>query len=329
MKSDHPAIDSRYVLHEAVQAHHYGLNATLALRAVTTTPAELLGKGHRIGYIKVGHDAGPFLRPPRSRRRTSCPGRTPLSLTLSARLRTGPPDVVLWQSHPLQLGATPAQVFIDGIPQLDDPQLVPRPPSAQVAPSPPDYSREIADVIDSRGETELAATERVPNVVFVNVASVVVRAGYELKEMLGDEFRASSGGGRATVVVHSGEIVCAGDCDSTPAFNDASTPVVNLEGGSISPGLTAYGASVGLSHIDFEPSTGDSGLDPFELGRPPTFIRHASDALVFDSKQDVSPHHARACTSRRHRLTLGANTPLSTSPSAPASPTPSPLHPAP
>lgn len=59
MKSDHPGIDSRYVLHEAVQAHHHGLDAALALRAVTTTPAELLGKSHRIGSLKVGYDAGP------------------------------------------------------------------------------------------------------------------------------------------------------------------------------------------------------------------------------------------------------------------------------
>jgi imidazolonepropionase-like amidohydrolase len=62
MKSDHPGIDSRYVLHEAVLAHHYGLNATLALRSVTTTPAELLGKQHRVGFLKVGHDAGAWTR---------------------------------------------------------------------------------------------------------------------------------------------------------------------------------------------------------------------------------------------------------------------------
>lgn len=70
MKSDHSAIDSRYVLHEAVQAHHYGLEANRALQSVTTTPATLMGKGHRIGFLKAGHDAGPSSAPsPRARPR--------------------------------------------------------------------------------------------------------------------------------------------------------------------------------------------------------------------------------------------------------------------
>lgn len=58
MQSDHSAIDSRYLLHEAVSAHHYGLEANRALQSVTSTPADLMGKGHRIGYLKKGVDAG-------------------------------------------------------------------------------------------------------------------------------------------------------------------------------------------------------------------------------------------------------------------------------
>jgi imidazolonepropionase-like amidohydrolase len=54
-QSDHPAaINSRYLLYEAQQAHYYGLPANAALASVITTPAELMGMSHRLGYVKEG-----------------------------------------------------------------------------------------------------------------------------------------------------------------------------------------------------------------------------------------------------------------------------------
>jgi imidazolonepropionase-like amidohydrolase len=41
-------------MYEAQQAHYYGLPANLALAAVTTLPAEVLGLEHRIGHLKKG-----------------------------------------------------------------------------------------------------------------------------------------------------------------------------------------------------------------------------------------------------------------------------------
>ena len=35
--------------------------------------------------------------------------------------------IVIWDSHPLALGATPRQVYIDGIPQLEKPQELNKP----------------------------------------------------------------------------------------------------------------------------------------------------------------------------------------------------------
>jgi len=62
LQSDHPVLDSRYLLYEAQQAHFYGLPADLALASVTTTSAEVAGFGHRLGYVKVGYDAGIYSR---------------------------------------------------------------------------------------------------------------------------------------------------------------------------------------------------------------------------------------------------------------------------
>ncbi|KAF4603486.1 hypothetical protein EYR38_003899 [Pleurotus pulmonarius] len=60
MKSDHPVLNSRYLLYEAQQANFYGLNSTKALESVTTTPAKAAGLGHRLGYLSEGsrYDAG-------------------------------------------------------------------------------------------------------------------------------------------------------------------------------------------------------------------------------------------------------------------------------
>ena len=53
-QSDHPMLNSRFLLFEAQQAHYYGLSANLALSAVTSTPAKVLGLDHRIGFIREG-----------------------------------------------------------------------------------------------------------------------------------------------------------------------------------------------------------------------------------------------------------------------------------
>lgn len=54
VQTDHPAIMTRYLLHEAQQAHYYGLPSSVSLASVISNPAEVLGLDHRIGYLKEG-----------------------------------------------------------------------------------------------------------------------------------------------------------------------------------------------------------------------------------------------------------------------------------
>ncbi|CAE6344950.1 unnamed protein product, partial [Rhizoctonia solani] len=61
MKSDHPILNSRYLLYEATQAHYYGLPTGPALSSVITTPAEIAGFGHRLGRLQNGYDADPVV----------------------------------------------------------------------------------------------------------------------------------------------------------------------------------------------------------------------------------------------------------------------------
>lgn len=53
-QSDHPVLDSRFLLYEAQQAHYFGLPDNLALASVTSNSAEVMGMGHRIGYVRQG-----------------------------------------------------------------------------------------------------------------------------------------------------------------------------------------------------------------------------------------------------------------------------------
>jgi len=54
LQSDHPGVVSRWLLHEAQQAHYYGLPEAAALSSVISTPAQTLGLDHRIGFVRPG-----------------------------------------------------------------------------------------------------------------------------------------------------------------------------------------------------------------------------------------------------------------------------------
>jgi hypothetical protein len=143
MKSDHPVLDSRYLLFEAQQAHSYGLPANLALTSITTAPAKTAGLNHRIGSIKENFDA----------------------------------DLVVWDSHPLSLGATPLQVYIDGISQLDN-VFTGKPLETSIEP-PPIASRPKSPLTLREDDDVLyppPANEMEDAVLFTNVKEVLLRS---------------------------------------------------------------------------------------------------------------------------------------------------------
>jgi imidazolonepropionase-like amidohydrolase len=86
LKSDHPVIDARDLMGEAAKSHHYGVPEQQALQLVTRNPAIALGLIDRLGTLELGKDA----------------------------------DVALWPGNPLQLGARPQRVFINGLQVVGD-----------------------------------------------------------------------------------------------------------------------------------------------------------------------------------------------------------------
>jgi len=263
VKSDHPVLNSRYLLYEAQQVYYYGLPANLALAAVTTLPAQVLGLEHRIGYIKEGWDA----------------------------------DLVIWDSHPLALGATPAQVFTDGISQLDFPHVVSKPGTFQDLPKVPNFDREAEEAVAFEGLPPLLPERASADVIFfTNVNSVILSRRGDLAEAysaLGDE--------TGVVVVRNGKITCYGPeaaCSLDDLTEGDRVRVVDLQGGEIFPGLLTYGSPLGLQEIEAEPSTGDGSVfDPL-AGRVPRLVGgdipivRAVDALQFAGRDSLLAYRA-------------------------------------
>ncbi|KAI0690097.1 composite domain of metallo-dependent hydrolase [Cytidiella melzeri] len=270
MKSDHPVLDSRYLLFEAQQAYLYGLPENLALASVTSTPASVMGMEHRVGYIKEGV--------------------TDIKHSL---------DLVIWDSHPLALGATPTQVFIDGIPQLAKAYSTRKPDVFQRTPDVPNYDKEAKAAVEYEGLPPLRPKRAKADVVlFTNVRSTFTRAGDDVQQ----SFMATNGE-PGVVVVMNGKIVCLGtelSCRASAMANDAE--IVDLQGGSIAPGLTTFGSPIGLVEIDAESSTSDGLVfDPLSqrlpsiLGGDAAMVR-AVDGLIFGTRDALYAYHAGVTT---------------------------------
>ncbi|KAN0129746.1 carbohydrate esterase family 9 protein [Lactarius tabidus] len=282
LKSDHPVSNSRFLLFDAQQAHYYGLPENLALGAVTSQPAQVVGLDHRIGYIREGWDA----------------------------------DLVIWDSHPLALGATPTQVYIDGIAQIKFPYVVDKPNSLQRVPRVPNFDSEAARAVEYEGLPPLLLNESyIGDVLFKNVTNLF------LPKADGDRIQdafSTQGIHSGVVMVLNGTVTCFGPEKSCavsggPMDSRAHTlRIVDLKGGSISPTLISYGTSLGLSEIQGEISTGDGAVfDPLVVPVSPVagqILVRAVDGLQFAGRDALLAYRAgvsRAITAPSHSGFLG------------------------
>lgn len=206
------------------------------------------------------------------------------SETIFRLLKSAVSDLVIWDSHPLALGATPLQVFIDGIPQLTDSHVVEKPDTFQRTPPVPNFDKEAQAAMEYDGLPPLEPTTvTTRSVVFVNVRSVFASAVSGVQEL----FSAADDSALGSVVAVDGHITCLGVC----SMDLADATVIDLQAGSISPGLVSFGSPLGLEHIASEESTVDGLVyDPLSkngvpeiLGGDGAIIR-AVDGLLFRTR---------------------------------------------
>lgn len=269
LKSDHPVINAQFLMHEAAKARHYGFPSKLAVAAVTSVPAKLLGIADRVGSIAVGMDA----------------------------------DFVIWDRNPLAIAAEPERVFIDGvqtykkasdeplnrdvlgteIPQDLDPSKRWKSKIelcsltlASSSFSRVKYSCERHDQLDVDGRSGERELYPVDALFVYNVSRLYVSATQEYS-------------GDAYVLVLNSTVKSYGNSSASVAMNSSVVSLqrvlsVNLMGGVLIPGMVAAGTQLGLVEIPAEQSTGDikqsdAGATLVELStraREP-FIFHRSD----------------------------------------------------
>ncbi|CAK5274361.1 unnamed protein product [Mycena citricolor] len=240
IKSDHAVTDSRFLMFEAQQAHYFGLATALALSAVTTKPAAALGVEWRVGLVAEGYDA----------------------------------DIVVWDSHPLAIGAIPAQN----------------------APATPNWDKETNNTLAFDGLPPLEGRLNRGLVKFVGVKSLWTRS----VEGNGLDRNTGYGGNTSfSVIVGNGKVLCSSD--SACAHLDAGDiETVDLEGGSLSPGLTSFGTNLGLSEIEMEPSTMDGAVFDELRGPVPSILGHsvirAVDGLQFGGRHALLAYRAGVTT---------------------------------
>ncbi len=126
-------------------------------------------------------------------------------------------------------------------------------------------------------------------VIFRNVKTI-----YQSRDSFIERIQLTQGNSFGTVVTCNGSITCYdGDGDGCSSFlvgNNQDTTVIDLDGGSISPGLVSFGSPLGLENINQEPSTNDGEIfDPLTQSVPAILggyssMIHAEDGLSFASR---------------------------------------------
>ena len=189
----------------------------------------------------------------------------------------------------MALGATPSQVFIDGIAQLEAPYIVSKPKTYQRTPRRPNFNSDARKAVNYEGLPPLVPKKFSINttIIFKNVRSLYQKKGGVIEQVLSSQ----ETGNFSTIMIRNGSIVCSGDerCSKVTPWDPASLLTVDLEGGSISPGFVSFGSPLGLEHMDQEPSTSDGIIYDHLLQPIPDVlgdsdIIHAVDGLEYGSR---------------------------------------------
>lgn len=180
---------------------------------MTSVPAKSLGIDHRVGYARAGYDA----------------------------------DLVVWNSHPLLVGATPLQVYIDGRATLN--------PSDVANTGVFSQNEHLRSPVLRKTVTAREKAKTCEEVEKLGTRITITG----IKKSYLDNKSSSQEEGDQTLITQSGKIICFGppsQCSS--ASTNGST--IALQNGYLSPGLTAISVSLGLTEIAMDDSTSDGSL---------------------------------------------------------------------
>lgn len=201
------------------------------------------------------------------------------------------------------MGAIPSQVYIDGIAQLENPVVSPKPPSFQDVPQTPSFDAEAIEAVQYEGLPPLLPKKRPEagassGILFVNVSALWTIKDLNITPHPNFKtFNETANIG--SVFVRKGKITCvSSDIGDLPLVSSCVPPgaaqvdylVINLDGGMITPALTTFGTEVGVSEIRLESSTNDGNvIDPLAKPSLPSILGdipvvRAADGLSFQGR---------------------------------------------
>ncbi|KAI8151028.1 hypothetical protein K4K49_007133 [Colletotrichum sp. SAR 10_70] len=185
--------------------------------SITSAGAYSIQQGHRIGFVKPGYDA----------------------------------DLVVWDAHPLQVGATTVQVFVDGREVLDGDSTL-----ATLSRTTEDSDVALPKV---KATIEKEKREDICGRALKRNTRIVLTG---IREALIDDVSSLDTSDHLAMVVTNGEITCLGARSACVSSHEGDSIVsIKLDNGYITPGLVAFGNNIGILDISSEPSTGDGSPD--------------------------------------------------------------------
>jgi imidazolonepropionase-like amidohydrolase len=192
--SDHPIINGKNLIYDAAKATFYGLSPEETMKAITTTPASILGIADRVGAIKEGYDG----------------------------------DIVLWDRHPLMIGARPDTIVVDGNVVVNRKMEI-----FSTYPQPNIMTEEESDKITKNGKP--LRTEVLHSKCYL-IRGATIHTMDEKNTLLE----------RANILVEDGQIKCVGkncqeDSKTCQVFEGTEMHVI--------PGLVESSSSLGLIEI--------------------------------------------------------------------------------
>lgn len=164
-----------------------------------------------------------------------------------------------------------------------------KPDSFQDLPKTPNFDRERKATVKYDGLPPLTSRKS-KHVIFINVSSLYTNNNGRINVVDFEDDESQW----LTVIVTDGIITCADNGDSCHYLSHDKVDVINLQGGSLAPGLTTFGSPLGLVEISLEPSTNDGKVyDPLEKNVPSIIgdgeqsIIRAVDGLQFGGRNTL------------------------------------------
>lgn len=126
----------------------------------------------------------------------------------------------------MALGATPKQIWIDGLAQLASPYVNDKPPNFQTTPEVPSFEEEAALAVEYEGLPPLLPQRAEDDVVLFTR----VKSAYVMSESGVHNALSHTGDDQGFVVVVNGSIACAGLRETCVATLSTEITVIDLKG---------------------------------------------------------------------------------------------------